>query len=104
MAYEQKPNTFSLFRNSEERIEQSKQFYREKGWDEDGVPTYSGRLVLEDGTELNIEARVIEGQKGKFFAGRVWKKKLVDAPQGSGGGGGGSRGPALDDLEDDVPF
>ncbi len=76
MAYEQKPNTFSLFRDSEERIEERKKFYREKDWDPEGVPIYSGRMLLDTGEELNIEARVIEGAKGKFFAGRVWKKVL----------------------------
>jgi len=99
MAYEQKPNTFSLFRDSEERINERKQFYRDKGWDPEGVPIYSGRMLLEGGEELNIEARVIDGQKGKFFAGRVWKKKLVDAPAPRPD----ARAAALD-LEDDVPF
>jgi hypothetical protein len=98
MAYEQKPNTFSLFRDSDERIEERKKFYREKDWDPEGVPIYSGRMLLENGEELNIEARVIDGAKGKFFAGRVWKKKLVDAPAQR------HAPPAQDDLEDDVPF
>lgn len=98
MAYEQKPNTFSLFRDSEERINERKQFYRDKGWDENSVPIYSGRMLLESGEELNIEARVIDGQKGKFFAGRVWKKKLVDAPAQS------NQQPKALDLDDDVPF
>ena len=98
MAYEQKPNTFSLFRDSEERIEERKKFYREKGWDESSVPIYSGRFVLENGEELSIEAKVIEGQKGKFFSGRAWKKKLVDAPAPK------PAAPAQNDLDDDCPF
>jgi hypothetical protein len=55
-------------------------------------------MLLENGEELNIEARVIDGAKGKFFAGRVWKKKLVDAPAQR------QAPPAQDDLDDDVPF
>jgi hypothetical protein len=103
MAYEQKPNTFSLFRDTEDRIAERKKFYADKGWDTDGVPIYSGKMTLEGGEELNIEARIIEGQKGKFFAGRVWKKKLVTEPQ-SNGYPRAAAAPVADDLDDDVPF
>lgn len=99
MAYEQKPNTFSLFRDSDEKVEKRKDFYREKGWKLDGVPIYSGTLLLEDGTRMNIEARVVDGAKGKFFAGRVWpyKEKSRDEPK---------RESARNDdpFGDDIPF
>lgn len=106
MAYEQKPNTFSLFKDSDERIEERKKFYREKEWNEDSVPTYSGKLVLENGEEVGIEARVVDGAKGKFFAGRIWKKKeQVATPARSGGGyGRGQQQQVRDDLDDDIPF
>jgi hypothetical protein len=96
MAYEQKPNTFTLFRDSDETVAKRREFYKEKGWEGD-PPIYSGRLVLEDGTELNIEARVIDGQKGKFFAGRVWKKKDAAPAQSN------SRSNNID-LDDEIPF
>lgn len=99
MAYEQKPNTFSLFRDNEERVEERKKFYREKGWDESKVPTYSGRFLLEDGTLLNIEATVIDGAKGKFFSGRAWKKKTD--------GGQSKPQPSQTQFDDDlsdIPF
>lgn len=97
MAYEQKPNTFSLFKDSDDRIEERKKFYREKGWDENSVPVYSGRFTMEDGSELNIEAKLIDGKKGKFFAGRAWKKKegAVQQPRSTS---------YDDDLSDDIPF
>jgi len=100
VAYEQKPNTFSLFKDSDDRIAERKQFYREKGWDENAVPVYSGKLLLEGGVELGIEARIVEGAKGKFFAGRVWKKKTdgASAPASNNGGSAGA------DLDDDIPF
>lgn len=100
MAYEQKPNTFSLFRDGDDRIAERKKFYREKGWDENAVPVYSGKLLLENGEELGIEARIVEGAKGKFFAGRVWKKKTDGAsrPVQTASNSGGA------DLDDDVPF
>lgn len=96
MAYEAKPNTFSLFKDDEDKVAKRKEFYRSKDWDESKVPTYSGKFVLEDGSELNIEARVIEGKKGKFFSGRAWKKQTDT----------GRTTPALAsaDLDDDIPF
>lgn len=104
MAYEQKPNTFSLFRDSDERIAERKKFYADKGWDTDSVPIYSGRFTLENGEELNIEARIIEGQKGKFFAGRAWKKKLPDGSQQPAQQSSQTPPSLQDDLDDDVPF
>ncbi len=97
MAYEQKPNTFSLFKDADDRVEERKKFFREKGWDESSVPTYSGRFMLESGEVLQIEARVIDGAKGKFFSGRAWKKKEGATP---------NTAPARNDdpLDDDVPF
>lgn len=99
MAYEQKPNTFSLFKDDDDRINERKKFYREKGWEEASVPTYSGRFVLENGETLNIEAKIIDGSKGKFFSGRAWKKKTDGASAPS------APAPRNDDpLDDDVPF
>jgi hypothetical protein len=95
MAYEPKPNTFSLFRDSDERIEERKNFYREKGWDEASVPIYSGSFLLDTGETLGIEAKVIDGAKGKFFSGRAWKKKASAAPV---------QNSVQVDLDDDCPF
>lgn len=98
MSYEQKPNTFVLFKDKEDRVAERKQFYRDKGWNEESVPTYSGRFVLEDGSELNIEARIVDGKSGKFFAGRSWKKKATSEPSYQ------SSAPARQELDDEIPF
>jgi hypothetical protein len=105
VAYEQKPNTFSLFKDSDERIAERKKFYREKDWDDTAVPTYSGKLVLESGEEVGIEARVVDGAKGKFFAGRLWKKKSDSGNSGRGSVSNQNQtGGRFDDLDDDIPF
>jgi hypothetical protein len=98
MAYEQKPLTFSLFKDDSDRVSQREDFYKQKGWD-GPVPTYSGRFILEDGAELQIEAKVIDGKKGKFFSGRAWRKKDGAAPAVN-------TAPARNDvpLDDDIPF
>lgn len=102
MAYEQKPNTFNLFKDSEERLEKRREFFRSKDWDLDGIPTYSGKLLLEDGSEIMLEARVIDGKSGKFFGGRAWKAKPKDdqpqrqQPQ--------TKAVFGNDLDDDIPF
>lgn len=81
MAYEQKPNTFNLFKDNEERLEKRRDFFKSKGWELDGIPTYSGKLLLDDGSEIMLEARVIDGKSGKFFGGRAWKAKPKDTPR-----------------------
>lgn len=101
MAYEQKPNTFVLFKDKDDRVAERKQFYRDKGWNEDSVPTYSGRFVLEDGSELNIEARIVDGRSGKFFAGRAWTKKVTSNSQGQSNN---YSPPQKADLDDEIPF
>jgi hypothetical protein len=101
MAYEQKPNTFVLFKDKDDRVAERKQFYRDKGWNEESVPTYSGRFVLEDGKELNIEARIVEGKSGKFFAGRSWTKKVNPEAQAQSNN---YSQPQKVDLDDDIPF
>jgi hypothetical protein len=68
-SYEQKPKTWSLFPMSDDDIREKEDFYHSKGWDVDKVPTYSGKLILPDGTLVRIEGRVIQGNRGKFFAG-----------------------------------
>lgn len=98
MSYEQKPNSFVLFKDKDDRVAERKKFYREKGWNEDSVPTYSGRFVLEDGSELNIEARIVDGKSGKFFAGRSWKKKTDATPSYQ------NSAPARQELDDEIPF
>ena len=104
MAYEQKPNTFNLFKDNEERLQKRRDFYKSKDWDVSGIPTYSGKLLLEDGTEVMLEARLIDGKNGKFFGGRAWKAKPKDE-----GFGGNRQQPQTkasyeEELSDDIPF
>lgn len=102
MAYEQKPNSFNLFKDNEEKLAKRRDFYTQKGWDLDGIPTYSGKLLLDDGSEVMLEARIIEGKNGKFFGGRAWRAKPKDtsyAPRPAE-----SRAPARQELDDEIPF
>ena len=101
MAYEQKPNSFNLFKDNEEKLAKRREFYKQKDWDVAGIPTYSGKLLLDDGTEVMLEARIIEGKSGKFFGGRAWKAKPKDdsyTPNNT------NNTPAPNDLDDDIPF
>lgn len=101
MAYEQKPNSFNLFKDNEERLEKRRDFYKQKGWDLDGIPTYSGKLLLDDGSEVMLEARIIEGKNGKFFGGRAWRAKPKDDGYQQKAD---TRGPVREELNDDIPF
>lgn len=98
MAYERKPNTFAIFPMDEGTKEKRREFFREKGWDEKGAPTYNGYFVLEDGTEMGLEARIIDGQNGKFFAGRAWQKKTSNQEPSR------QAPSAREELDDDIPF
>ena len=82
--YEQKPKTWVLFPMSDEDLREKEDFYHDKGWDMDKVPTHSGKLVLEDGTLVRIEGRFVEGNRGEFLTGTCY----VPNSQGSRGGGG----------------
>ena len=101
MAYEQKPNTFNLFKDNEERLQKRRDFYKSKDWDVSGIPTYSGKLLLEDGTEVMLEARLIDGKNGKFFGGRAWKAKPKDDGYQQNNR---TAEPVRQELDDDIPF
>ena len=84
MAYEQKPNTFSLFRDSDEKVEKRKEFYREKGWKLDGVPIYSGTLLLEDGTLLPVLSQLDAADGTMVHVGfRPEQAELVEPGRGA---------------------
>ena len=106
MAYEQKPNTFNLFKDNEEKLAKRRDFYKSKDWDVSGIPTYSGKLLLDDGTEVMLEARIIEGKSGKFFGGRAWKAKPKDdGYQQQNNNSQQKSYNTQDDLDDsDIPF
>jgi hypothetical protein len=57
MAYESQPNDVSIFRNTFKTDEKH--------------PDYTGRIVLQDGTEKRISLWVVQGEKGKFFSGKI---------------------------------
>lgn len=54
---------------SDEDFRKKEDFYDEKGWDMDKVPTHSGKLILPDGTLVRIEGRLVEGSRGDFWTG-----------------------------------
>ena len=80
--FEQKPKQWALFPMSDEDIQKKEDFFHDKGWDLDKVPTYSGKLTLPDGTIVRLEARMVEGSRGDFFVGSCY------IPTGQGGGSG----------------
>lgn len=65
MAYEQKPNSFSLFKNDKK--------------EKDSHPDYKGSFVDDQGREYFCDAWIKEGKSGKFMSGRV---KLKDKQRG----------------------
>lgn len=89
MAYEQKPNSFSLFKNGKK--------------EKDSHPDYKGSFVDDQGREYFCDAWIKEGKSGKFMSGRV---KLKDkqrnqqdpeqTPRSSGAG--------RDTSPSDIPF
>jgi hypothetical protein len=67
MAYEQKPNTFSLFKNEDKKSETH--------------PDYKGSFVDDQGREYFCDAWIKKGQNNRtFMSGRV---KLKDKQKGS---------------------
>ena len=56
MAYETKPGDVSIFKNNTENPK---------------APQYTGTCIAPDGTTYRISLWVKEGQKGKFFSGRM---------------------------------
>jgi len=88
MAYEQKPNTGTLFRN-DKKPEGSSQ------------PDYRGSVNVE-GHEYELAAWIKDGKNGKFMS-----LSLKEPYQKSGGGapaGGGKGGTFGDDDDLGIPF
>jgi hypothetical protein len=56
MAYETKPGDVSIFKNNTENPK---------------APQYTGTCIAPDGTNYRISLWVKEGQKGKFFSGKM---------------------------------
>jgi hypothetical protein len=56
MAYETKAGDVSIFKNNTENPK---------------APQYTGTCIAPDGTTYRISLWVKEGQKGKFFSGRM---------------------------------
>lgn len=63
MAYEQKPNTGSLFKNENKKT--------------DKHPEYTGTWKDENGKVWQLAAWVKEGKKGKFFSLSASEKREV---------------------------
>lgn len=56
MPYEQKPGDVSIFKNNTENPK---------------APQYTGTCITPDGTTYRISLWIKEGQKGKFFSGKL---------------------------------
>lgn len=78
MAFEQKPNSGTLFKNDRKT--------------KDNQPDYKGKLNVE-GTLYDIAAWVKEGKRGKFLSLRI------SEPQP-----GGRLGSQIERDSDDIPF
>lgn len=69
MAYEQKPNSGSLFKNDKKTS--------------DKHPEYTGTWKDADGKEWQLAAWVKEGKKGKFFSLSASEKRTQHAGVGN---------------------
>jgi len=86
MAYEKKPGDISIFKNDKA---------------EGNQPQYRGELLTPDGKTLTVSLWVKEGKSGKFFAGKV--QELFNKGESKPVERDYQR-PAVDELEDEIPF
>ena len=80
MAYEQKPNSGTLFKNNRKTATNH--------------PDYQGNWKDANGKEWQLAAWVKDGKKGKFMSISASQKKADP----------GAYAPAKPDAEDDLPF
>ena len=78
MAYESKAGDVSIFKNNTENPK---------------APQYTGTCIAPDGTTYRISLWVKEGQKGKFFSGRMETPTSAPKPSNS-----------FDLVSDEMPF
>jgi hypothetical protein len=88
MAYDHKPGTFTLFKNDKKTA--------------DNHPDYRGPGKDEEGNEIEVAARLKDGNKGKFMSCSYKRKESRDA--GASAQKPNSNKPISRDGEDDLPF
>ncbi len=86
MAYEQRPGSFSLFKNDNK--------------EKDTHPDYRGDGMDLAGTPVWISAWVKEGKNGKFMSCSMKAKETKEEPKSKPQQ---DKGP-FDDFSDDMPF
>lgn len=88
MAYEQRDNSGSLFKNDRK--------------DKPNQPDYTGNGMV-DGVEVRLSAWIKEGRKGKFLS-VAFTPKDDQSQDDYGSRTQAQRRPAPPDLDDDIPF
>ncbi len=92
MAYEQRDNSGSLFKNDRK--------------DKDSHPDYNGNVMI-DGREYWISAWIKTGQKGKFMSLAFKPKDFAQREQRQPSSKVGDQRPAGNrnsDMDDEIPF
>jgi uncharacterized protein (DUF736 family) len=79
MAYEQKPGSFTLFKNEKEK---------------DSHPDYRGKGLDLDGNEIEVSAWIKESKTGKKFMSCSIKPPFKPAAKAN----------KVADMSDDIPF
>lgn len=89
MAYEQRPGSFSIFKNEKK--------------EKDTHPDYKGDGMDLTGTPVWISAWIKEGKNGKFMSCSMKAKEAKEEPKSKPQDKGADKG-AFDDFADDIPF